>query len=198
MGQESSRTRYLRAWEVVRAIGASAAPESWEHPSPNPGWTARHVAGHLVDGHRQVRSLVSGAGPRPPVSDAGELAAIAGPDPAAALREAEAAVRAELADLDLDRLVETPLGSLPVGQVLATAVIEPLIHGWDLAQATGQRLELDPELTAAVLPAVEQLGDGLAATGMYASALPVPDDAAPSERLLAALGRRAVNRAAGS
>lgn len=181
--------QYQRAWTTLEQTAAAVAPSAWERPSPCPGWTARQLVGHLVDGHHQVQALLAGTGPAPPTSDVPALAALAGPDPASALRGATTEVRATLARLDPAVMAETPRGPLPVEQLLSMAVVEPFVHGWDLAVATGQHVTLDPELTATLLPGVQQLGGQLAATGMYAPARYVPDDAPDAQRLLAALGR---------
>ncbi len=85
--------------------------------------------------------------------------------------------------------MDTPLGTRTVDEVLAVAVVEPLVHAWDLATAAGQTARLDPETVTATLSAVEALAGQLAATGMYAAALPAPSDSSPQDRLLAALGR---------
>ena len=76
-----------------------------------------------------------------------------------------------------------------MADVLAIALVEPLIHGWDLAVATGQRLTLDPEAVQVTLPAVQALGRQLTHSGMYQPALPIPPDAIAQDQLLAALGR---------
>ena len=86
-------------------------------------------------------------------------------------------------------MVDTPRGAFPVERVLAMALVEPVIHGWDLAVATGHPWHLDDDSVRILLTGVEQMGGRLAATGMYAPALPVPATADPAQRLLAALGR---------
>jgi uncharacterized protein (TIGR03086 family) len=144
-----------------------------------------------VDGHRRVQAMLTGAGPVAPTSETAALAELAGDDPAAALRGAVAHLREVLAGLDPSVVVGTPRGPLTVEQLLGMAVIEPFVHGWDLGIVTGQRAVLDPELASTLLPGVLQLGDQLAATGMYAPSLPTPDGAPTEVRLLAALGRRA-------
>jgi uncharacterized protein (TIGR03086 family) len=68
-------------------------------------------------------------------------------------------------------------------------MVEPAVHAWDLATATGQALDLDGDVVAALLDEAERIGDGLAASGMYGAALPVDHTAGPQERLLALLGR---------
>lgn len=74
-------------------------------------------------------------------------------------------------------------------QVLTMALIEPVTHGWDLAVATGQPVTFAEDAVITLLAGVQQLGDQLAETGMYAPARPVSDQAPPLERLMAALGR---------
>jgi uncharacterized protein (TIGR03086 family) len=69
--------------------------------------------------------------------------------------------------------------------------IDVLIHGWDLAQATGQDTTLDPELVEACWEVVTPQAELLKASGMFGSDVEVPPDADPQTRLLALLGRRA-------
>ena len=183
--------RYQLAWTLLEQTASAAPAASWDDPSPCVDWTARQLVGHLIDGHRQVQAMLAGTGPLAPMSKPAALADLAGEDPAAALQDAAAHVREVLAGLDPAATVVTPRGPLTVEQLLSMVVIEPFVHGWDLAVATGQPGVLDAELARALLPGVLQLGDQLVAAGMYASALPLPDDAPAEARLLAALGRRA-------
>lgn len=181
---------YQRAWTLLGRTAQAVPSRSWDDPSPCGDWTARQLAGHLVDGHRQVQAMLAGTGSLAPTSEPAALADLAGEDPAAALQDAAAQVREVLAGLDPAVEVGTPRGPLVVEQLLGMAVIEPFIHGWDLAVATGQPGVLDQELAGTLLPAVLQLDGQLAATGMYAPALPLPEGAPAEARLLAALGRR--------
>ncbi|MEE1753830.1 TIGR03086 family metal-binding protein [Streptomyces sp. SP18CS02] len=79
--------------------------------------------------------------------------------------------------------------SLP-GQVAgAVALDEVLIHGWDLARATGQAYDADEaslrvsyELLA---PAADDPGSG----GMFGPPVPVPDDAPLLDRVIGLSGR---------
>lgn len=184
----SAGEQYAVAWARLGELAAEIADPAWDAPSPCGEWNARQVAGHLVDGERQVRALLEARPPLTPVTDPAVLAEL-GADPARALRDAAQRVRTTVGALDPDASVETPHGRLGVEQFLSMALIEPVVHGWDLSTATGRPLALDDEAVAALLDGVERLGDRLAATGMYAPALPVRDDASPIERLRAAVGR---------
>jgi hypothetical protein len=64
------------------------------------------------------------------------------------------------------------------------------VHGWDLAAAGGVPVRLADDAVASLLADARAMGGRLAATGMYAPAVPLPDPADPQEHLLALLGRR--------
>ena len=73
------------------------------------------------------------------------------------------------------------------------ALDEVLLHGWDLAQATGQTYAPRDAEADAVLPVVTPSGDpqadAEAREGMFGPALPVPDGATAFERVLCLSGR---------
>jgi uncharacterized protein (TIGR03086 family) len=69
--------------------------------------------------------------------------------------------------------------------------LDVLVHGWDLAVATGQDTRLDAGLVSACLDVVEPQLSMLQASGAFGPAVPTPPDADPQTRLLAMLGRQA-------
>ncbi len=76
-----------------------------------------------------------------------------------AFGDAVAAAAATTATADADRLVATRPGTLPFSDFLITRCVEGVVHGLDLAAATGAELVLTP---AAVRHAVLLLADVLA------------------------------------
>lgn len=60
-----------------------------------------------------------------------------GEDPAAAVRDLVAQVRAKLAGTDLDALITTIAGGMRVRAYLPTRTFELVVHGVDIAAATG-------------------------------------------------------------
>jgi uncharacterized protein (TIGR03086 family) len=182
--------RYLRALDRLDAVVDAVPAERWDAPTPCSGWSARRLVGHLVDGQGQVLAMLAGEGPVAPVTDPEALGTLAGPDPAGSWRRAHQAAVAALDGAAPGAAVATPLGPRTVEQLLGIALVEPVVHTWDLATATGRPADLDPDAVRALLPGVLALGGQLQATGMYAPPVPVPDDAAAQDRLLAALGRR--------
>lgn len=82
---------------------------------------------------------------------------------------------------------------LPSAVCGLVALDEVLLHGWDLAAATGQPYAPSDEEAAAVLPIVTPPEDPEQAAaqreGMFGAALPVPEGATTFERVLALAGR---------
>ena len=68
--------------------------------------------------------------------------------------------------------------------------IDVLIHGWDLAKATGQDTTLDPELVEACWAVVEPQKDLLAGSGAFGGDHDIPPGASRQVQLLAVLGRK--------
>ena len=80
---------------------------------------------------------------------------------------------------------------MPAGAMGVVAVNEVLIHGWDLAVATGQSYQVDPVTAQACLEFGEGFAIGApeARNAMYGPVVPVPDDAPVFDRLLGQTGR---------
>jgi uncharacterized protein (TIGR03086 family) len=80
---------------------------------------------------------------------------------------------------------------MPGAAAVMAGVNEVLVHGWDLAVATGQAYRADPATAQACL----EFGEGLAAGApeardqMYGPVVPVPADAPVFDRLLGQTGR---------
>jgi uncharacterized protein (TIGR03086 family) len=72
------------------------------------------------------------------------------------------------------------------------AINELVVHGWDIARASGQPYEPGREeieaCLAFVAPAVEQSG-GQGVPGLFGPAVDLPEDASPLDRLIAMTGR---------
>jgi uncharacterized protein (TIGR03086 family) len=68
-------------------------------------------------------------------------------------------------------------------------VFDGLVHGWDLATATGQKYAPSDQLVAAVTQFASGVLDPLRDGDTFAAAVPPPADATPIERLAALTGR---------
>jgi uncharacterized protein (TIGR03086 family) len=79
--------------------------------------------------------------------------------------------------------------TLPASDVAAVTLDELVLHGWDLARATGQPYDPDPRDVAAILPFLEAFGSEQGVPGLFGPAVPVPDDAPAFDRALGLSGR---------
>jgi uncharacterized protein (TIGR03086 family) len=177
--------------QLVTRIG----PDEWELPTPCAGWSVRNVVNHLVGGGLLFVRVLGGE-PLPPRE---ELVAAArtdrlGDDAVGAYRTSAAAlVDAFRGEGVLDRMMTVPAGTFPGIAALHLRIVEALVHGWDVARATGHPLTFPDELVEQELAftrdTLPRLPPRPAGQGPFAPAQPVPNDAPALDRLAALLGR---------
>jgi uncharacterized protein (TIGR03086 family) len=81
-------------------------------------------------------------------------------------------------------------GDFPAALAVNILSLEFLLHAWDFAQASGQKLAVSDELATYVLGLAQQVVPGARAGGAFAEEISVAPDASPMERLVAYSGRR--------
>jgi uncharacterized protein (TIGR03086 family) len=69
------------------------------------------------------------------------------------------------------------------------ALTEVIIHGWDVAVATGQHYDIDPATLEAVFPHVAATAEQGPVEGLFGPAVPIADDAPLLDRVIALSGR---------
>lgn len=143
--------RYRRRADRFETRVAAVRPDQWDNQSPCEDWQARDVVRHIVDMHGEMLKPVGESlSPAPSVDQ----------DPLAAYRAARADVQRALADPSLaNRAAPTPAGMTQtvaehVDQVVSDDLV---IHGWDLARATGQDDTIDPDDVALMWAKVQQI-----------------------------------------
>lgn len=78
---------------------------------------------------------------------------------------------------------------LPADLVGGMVLGELVVHGWDLARATGQRPEWDEDLLRHTLAETARSAEQGRAMGIYAAEVAVPASASTLDRLVAVTGR---------
>jgi uncharacterized protein (TIGR03086 family) len=156
----------------------------WDAPSPVPGWAARDIVRHLTQWLPAF--LSAGAAvelPRGPSPD---------DDPVAAWQIHCTAVQALLDDpATADRVLTNPhIGELALDRAIDQFyTTDVFMHTWDLARATGQDDQLDPDFCAQLLAGMESMEDVIRTSGQYGPRFHVPAGAGPQTRLLGFIGR---------
>lgn len=162
----------------------------WHDPTPCGDWDVRELLHHVVYGNLWVAPLMEGEA----IEQVGDRfeGDVLGDDPIGASRASFAtAADAFRAPGALDRPAAVSYGPIPGARYASHRFLDVLVHGWDLAKATGQDTALDDDLVAACWQIVEAERELFAASGMFDDAVTVADDAPLQTRLLAALGRHA-------
>lgn len=162
-------------------------------PTPCTEWDVRALLNHLIGTLWLAEALFGDQAPRYPMAPGGlPPGDLAGDDPAAAYDEAASAALAAAAAGDtLTRVHVTPLGEMPGPALAGFTTLDMLVHGWDLATATGQPADLDGRLAAHVLGfATHALATAETRGPRIGPAIPVAADAPVTHQLVAFLGRR--------
>lgn len=158
--------RYRRQADAFERKIAAVRPDQWWNPTPCSRWCALELVSHVVAMHADL--LVS-AGWRlsyaPPVEY----------DPLVAFRSARIDVELILVRSDLAEQIDEDLTDNLV------------LHGWDLARATGQDATLEPAETVRLW--VNLSAAPADANEKYGQEVDVPEDAPLQDRLLALAGR---------
>lgn len=173
-----------RAAGVAEQVIAGIGPDRLDGATPCPAWSVRELINHVVSGNLAFAARVAG-GP-PPDRSLDHL----GDDPLGAFRASARDLRAALsAEGALARTYTTPLGDGP-GTMLATLrAMEMTVHAWDLAKATGQSTDLDPELAEYALAGLRRGLPAQRAGGPFGPEQPVPEGATAADRVAAFAGR---------
>jgi uncharacterized protein (TIGR03086 family) len=171
---------------LLEAVGG----EQWAAPTPCTGWTVRDLVNHVVAGNRRFASLLRGGSPAAVDPDA-PVPDLLGDEPLAAHREAaEAVVAAFRQPGVLEEMVTVPVGTVPGIVALNVRIIDVLVHGWDLARATGQAARFPDDIVEQELKFTRDTLPNLPPDQRrFAPPQPVADDAPPLDQLAACLGR---------
>jgi uncharacterized protein (TIGR03086 family) len=78
---------------------------------------------------------------------------------------------------------------MPARMIAMMMLGELVVHGWDLARATGQTLSTDPTTLEIVLEMTETMGPQGRKMGAFGDEVPVPDTAPLLDRVLGLSGR---------
>jgi uncharacterized protein (TIGR03086 family) len=174
--------RYRRLSDQLTERIAAVPDQAWSGPTPCEGWTVRDLVGHVIDVHGRFQGLVGRSLVDHPSVDTDPLGAWT-------------AVRDQMqADLDdPDRAAEEYDGLLGRSSFGASVdgfvCFDLVVHGWDLARATGQDETLDPDKCAAMLEGMLPYDDMLRTSGQYGPRVEVPEDADVQTKLMAFIGR---------
>jgi uncharacterized protein (TIGR03086 family) len=173
---------HQRAQDAFAAVLANVGADQFDAPTPCSEWTISDLIEHVLFGNERV-GIWSGLSEEPP----------ARPDGAVAAHRATAAAAQEIfAGPDgMSMMFKLPFGEFPGQLFVGMRTSDVLTHAWDLAVATGQPTDIDPELSAESLAGVRAfVGPDFRGPGKpFGEERPCSSERAPADQLAAFLGR---------
>ncbi|MFG2375626.1 TIGR03086 family metal-binding protein [Streptomyces sp. NPDC048504] len=187
------RPLYTRATEQAAALIGTVRPEQLAGPTPCTEFDVRTLLSHLVGGTHRIATIGEGGDGMAvhPFVDG-----VTDESWPAAYEEARVRVREAWADdTRLEALVQVPWGKAPGHIALSGYLMEGVTHTWDLSEALGHPLQLDPELAEFALAIARRvLPDEQRDAGTpFDTAVPVAEGADAYGQLAAWLGRKPVS-----
>jgi uncharacterized protein (TIGR03086 family) len=166
-------------------------PEQLGATTPCTEFTVRDLINHVAAGANMFGAAFESGS----VSDEelGPLMGgdILGEDPSGTYRAAKdrvmAAIRAPGA---MEGTATFPWGEMPRDAALGIAVFDVAVHGWDLAQATGQELAVSEDLAEEILALGQMMGLDQYRGVMFAEEIIVVETAPAWDRVAAYSGRQ--------
>lgn len=165
------------AWTLDKAVGAV---DHLDARTPCERWDVGTLMDHVLETQRYFAGAALGQDVAPPGQDPPR---IRGDDPAADFRRAR---EETLAVFGGDGVLEK------TGPVLGIAFSDQLLHGWDLAVATGQDAEMPEDLAAAAYGFLHGRFTDEERVGVFGPEIPAGPGATVQQHLLAYTGRRPV------
>ena len=171
-----TRDLYARAseWTLDKVRGAT---DKLDARTPCDEWDVRQLMNHMLDTQHYFAGAAQGRDVSPPSPNPPELL---GDDPAADFERARSETISAFAD---DAVVEK------TGPALGIAFSDTLLHGWDLARATGQDATMPAGLPEAAYEMIHGRFTDEQRRGVFKPEIEVGADASAQDRLLAYTGR---------
>ena len=161
-------------WSAAKVAGAVT---KLENATPCDDWDVRTLMNHMLDTSHYFAGSARGEDVHPPSPAPPPLLS---DDPVADFTEARA---------DIVQTFGEPGVIDKTGPLLGIAFADQLLHGWDLATATGQDATMPDGLAEAAYEMIHGRFTDEQRPGVFKPEIPVAADASAQERLLAYTGR---------
>jgi uncharacterized protein (TIGR03086 family) len=176
MATDDALDQYARAsaWTVSMV---PAATRHLDAPTPCDEWDVRTLLNHMLETQRYFVGSARGEDVAPPSP---EPPAVLSDDPVHDFEQARADT---LRSFDDDEVRKK------TGPALGISFSDTLLHGWDLATATGQDTEMPDDLAAAAYATIHGRFTEEQRKGVFKPEVEVPASASAQDKLLAYTGR---------
>lgn len=176
-----------KAVDQTGRIVAGVKPDQLTGPTPCADWDTRALLNHTIG----VVEMFDDAAQTKPFNGSMFGNDNVGDDPGASYETRAAVLRDTLAQPNvLERTWTMPFGEVPGVVGAGFATLELFQHGWDVARASGQQVDFDPDVTEVANATAQMMpADQVRVDGVFGAEGSCPPDASAADRLAAFLGR---------
>jgi uncharacterized protein (TIGR03086 family) len=180
--------QYRRALLNTGRIVMGVRPEDLTLPTPCRDWDVRLLLNHIIGGNYMFAEVARGG----QADASGVMDDHTLPDPGSNyIKSADEVLAAWAEPGAMQRRCKMPFGEIPAPAAVSIHFLDVVVHGWDLARATGQDTTIEPDLAAEALDISQGLmSPELRDTGVFGPEIPTSDDDPLHDRLVAFMGRR--------
>ncbi|HYN30870.1 MAG TPA: TIGR03086 family metal-binding protein [Dermatophilaceae bacterium] len=194
MAETDPLTQLEAAAEVAQQAIEGVPAAQWSAPSTCEGWSVEDVVRHVVEGNERLAAALTQEGDVHGGAGGGGTSAPHSGDGMPWAERHRASAGAVVAGFRrpgaLERPVTVPAGTMPGRFVVSLRTVESLVHGWDVATSTGQRLRPPDDLVAHADRETRALLDRIPPDRRpFHPPTSPPPGSTPLDRLAALLGR---------
>jgi uncharacterized protein (TIGR03086 family) len=177
-----SSERYRTIADDFGAQVRGVAPDQWSAPTPCSDWAVRDLVAHVIGTHRRVIATLHATDPVE-VDPKGDL-------PGQWLAASGAIAKAMDDETQASKVVGGMFGEQPFESLVARLVCtDTLVHGWDLARATGQDEQLDPQAVSRSMDFLAPIDEAIRRPGGFGAKITPPAGSDEQTRFLNFCGR---------
>lgn len=180
-----------QAFASTRNVLENVSQDQMRDPTPCASWKVSELINHMVGGAMWAASTMDSGSSDMDESSVPDFSA---EDYLAAFDQGVAGSIAAFGKPDAaDKTLTLPFGPMPAAAFFGLATTDAFVHGWDLAKATDQSTDLDPELAQTLLEQsqanIQDAFRGPDPDAPFGPEQQAPAGAGAADRLAAFLGR---------
>lgn len=181
---------FLRGLDTFDGVMAAMPDDAWDAASECEGWTNLDVLGHLGSSMAMGLALMAGEQPSWPTFD--RPADLVDGEPGVYWAALAARLRDAIVGVDLDLVMDTPMGPRTVADRLAFPAVDLFVHAWDIGHPSGLPVEVPDDVIEFTHGYIDPLPPELVRgpNGAFGAEVSPPADATPTEAFIAWTGRR--------
>jgi uncharacterized protein (TIGR03086 family) len=180
------------AWARSRVVGIGDT--ALDSATPCANWDLRQLVNHAVNAATTAAGVLSGVDKVDPWSrSADEMADTDSgwPNPLVRYDETIATILDAVKNGACQQLFLLQGAQMPGEMLARAATFDSVVHGWDIAKATGQDPTIPPELAETFIAFAAMIPEDSEMRSLaFGPKLPADPSASPTDRLVALLGRQ--------